>query len=103
MRRAASIVVLGAVVASAAWGCGLLAGTRQSLDLNAAPAGELAAIAGVTPADVARIVANRPYWAKRDVLDRGIVSPAGYRQLASATYIGPPAMPDYARWVAPIP
>ncbi|MGH9487790.1 MAG: hypothetical protein ACRD04_09425 [Terriglobales bacterium] len=46
--------------------------------LNAVPAAILLRLPGIHPATVAAILAGRPYRSKRQLLQRGIVTPAEY-------------------------
>lgn len=50
------------------------------LDLNRAPLARLEQVPGVGPARAARIVAARPFRAKRDLLRQGLLTPAEYAQ-----------------------
>ncbi|MGH9491818.1 MAG: ComEA family DNA-binding protein [Terriglobales bacterium] len=50
------------------------------LDLNRAPLARLEQVPGVGPALAARIVAARPFRAKRDLLRHGLLTPAEYAQ-----------------------
>jgi len=72
------------------------------LDVNNAPETRIAALPGVDPADADRIVANRPYWKRQDLVDRGVLTARQYRQVEPLVYVGPPAMPEYLRPVPPV-
>jgi len=84
-------------------GCGLAASRRDQLDLNSASEQQLATVTGLSEDDVNRIVINRPYYHRRDLVDRRILNDAQYEQVRDRFYLGPPAVPSYLRWVAPIP
>ena len=78
-------------------------GAPGDLDLNAAEPAGFARLPGLTREDGDRIVANRPYTAKEDLLRRGVLSPAQYAGVADHVYVGPPGMPDYLRAPPPQP
>jgi hypothetical protein len=88
-------IVLGALALVAA--CGM----RSRVDLNAASPAELADLPGLTAADAARLVANRPYYDPQEVVARGIIDRGRWDQLADRIMLGPPAMPEYLRWTPP--
>src|SRR5713226_2852776 len=85
MRNATLRIVLTATLLTALGsGCskisGLFGGHHQGdsvaatqLDLNTAGRRELARLRGLTEADVERIIKNRPYSKKHELLDRGIL------------------------------
>lgn len=67
---------------------GVRDGLRRSssdkpLDLNSASKGQLSALPGITDDTASRIVANRPYRATRDLLDRHLVTREEYNRIAS--------------------
>ena len=95
----AAICIAGAMVA----GCGMAASRRSLIDLNSASEQELSGVAGLSPDDASRIVANRPYYHRRELVDRHVLTDAQYEQVHERFYLGPPAVPSYLRWVAPIP
>ena len=84
-------------------GCGVTASRRNQLDLNSASEQELSGVAGLSPDDASRIVVNRPYYHRRDLVERHILTEAQFEQVHEMFYLGPPAVPSYLRWVAPIP
>jgi len=71
------------------------------LDVNSAPATDLARLPGLTQDDAARIVASRPYYAKEDLRSRGVLSADQYRALENDIVVGKPGVPDYLQWVPP--
>ena len=89
------------LVAALAAGCVVGAGRR--LDINAASAAALAEIPGIGREDAERIVANRPYAAKEDLLARHVLTPTQYSALDPYVFVGPPGTPDYLRNVPPQP
>jgi hypothetical protein len=74
-----------------------------SVDLNEADAQTLAALPGLGPADAERIVAHRRYAAKEDLVQRKVLDEPHYAAIADHVFVGPPAVPDYLRAVAPVP
>ena len=78
-------------------------GAPADVDVNAADVAALARLPGLTREDGERIVANRPYAAKDDLLRRAVLSPSQYAAVADRVYVGPPGTPDYLRAVPPQP
>jgi hypothetical protein len=58
-----------------------------TLDLNSAPQKALAGLPGITDEDAARIVANRPYGSKRDLLRRSVLGEREYEQVEDYVYV----------------
>ena len=56
-------------------------GANAPLDLNAASERELMSLPGVTQHEAARIIRNRPYHSKGDLVSRGIVSESTYSKI----------------------
>ncbi len=54
---------------------------EQRVDINHAPVKELMRVPGMTQVWAARIIRFRPYRAKNDLLDRGIVSTEVYDRI----------------------
>ena len=90
---AVSLVMLGCSVVHL--------GSRARVDVNSADAATLARVPGLSAADASRIIANRPYIAKDDLLRRNILTSEQYSAAAGALIVGPPGMPDYLRGVPP--
>ena len=82
---------------------GCLARVPASVDVNTAGAARIAALPGVDGAAAARIVGGRPYWAKDDLVRRGIVDPTTYAAIADRILVGPPATPPWLAAVPPMP
>jgi hypothetical protein len=87
----ASLVVVLLVEAA----CSLLRGpvrhpSGPGVDLNRASREELAALPGLTPDDVERIVAGRPYSSRDDIRERGIVPRDRFEKVAPRVYVGRP-------------
>ncbi len=51
------------------------------LDINSASVPELSTLPGLGTEDLARIVDNRPYWTKSDLVKKKILSAATYTQI----------------------
>jgi DNA uptake protein ComE-like DNA-binding protein len=100
--RAAAILLAGAALAA---GCGVVRfGTPPgAIDLNSADASSFAALPALTVEDARRIVANRPYASKDELLRRKIVDERRYAAIADQVYVGPPGMPEYLRSMPPMP
>src|SRR5262245_56044608 len=97
--------VMALVVAALLVGCAVLriGSDAEALDVNAADVHALAALPGLGRDDATRIIANRPYAAKDDLLRRGVLTPEQYAGVADHLYVGSPGMPDYLRAVPPQP
>lgn len=59
----------------------------RQLDLNSAHEKELSKLPGITDEDAARIVANRPYDTKRDLLRKNVLGERKYEQMADYVYV----------------
>jgi DNA uptake protein ComE-like DNA-binding protein len=59
----------------------------RQLDLNSAYQKELAKLPGITDEDAARIVANRPYGSKRDLLRKSVLGERKYEQVQDYVYV----------------
>ena len=57
------------------------------VDLNTASARQIERLPGLSADDATRIVANRPYGKKRDLLNRGIIGEGKYQQIANYVYV----------------
>src|SRR5262245_21436545 len=99
-RRAAVAALLGTLLAA----CSIIRlGSPATIDLNTADTSALADLPGLTAEDRVRIVANRPYLSKEDLLRRNVVGEREYAAIADRVYVGPPGMPDYLQSVPPVP
>ena len=58
------------------------------IDLNQAGAEEIADLPGLTATDAARIVHERPYATKDDVVRRGVVTREQFAAFADRVYVG---------------
>ena len=56
-------------------------GKSRKLDLNSASESELAALPGITRRDAGRIIANRPYGAAHDLVNKGVLSEQQYAHI----------------------
>ena len=54
------------------------------LDLNTATESQLTTLPGISNDTAARIVANRPYRSAHDLIDRRLVTPTEYSQIAGS-------------------
>jgi hypothetical protein len=61
---------------------------RGRLDLNSATTRDLNRLPGVSDRDANRIVDNRPYDSKHDLLDRRIIKQRTYNQIEDFVYAG---------------
>jgi DNA uptake protein ComE-like DNA-binding protein len=52
------------------------------IDLNTATQSQLTSLPGISDETAARIVANRPYRSAHDLIDRRLVTPDEYKQIA---------------------
>jgi hypothetical protein len=95
--RALGLLLVSALAA------GCVVQRAHQVDLNAASAAALAEIPGIGREDAERIVANRPYAAKGDLLARHVLTPTQYSALDPYVFVGPPGTPDYLRDVPPLP
>jgi len=75
----------------------------HQLDLNSALPAELAKLPGISPDQVERIVAERPFMTKDDLLRLRLVSREQYDEIARDLYVGPPGIPDFLQSVPPMP
>ena len=93
----ATLLVLG--------GCSVVrvGGPPPQVDVNAADARALARVPGIGPDDAKRILANRPYLEKEDLLRRYVLSEAQYAAAADHLSVGPPGVPEYLKSVPPMP
>lgn len=54
---------------------------HRHLDLNSATADELAALPGMTASDVQKIIDNRPYRAKNDLVKKNVLTATQYEKI----------------------
>jgi DNA uptake protein ComE-like DNA-binding protein len=57
------------------------AAKKEPLDINSASADELKAVKGIGPADAKKIVENRPYKTKDELVEKKVVSKATYDKI----------------------
>lgn len=69
--RSAGLLLLMALAASAP--AAVPAAARPTLDINSAPAAQLATLPGIGAAEAARIVAGRPYLSKAELATRQVL------------------------------
>ncbi|MFO1327988.1 MAG: helix-hairpin-helix domain-containing protein [Rubrivivax sp.] len=85
-RRAAALALLGLVLAAApltqaAATAAASAPAPRPLDINSAPAERLATLPGIGIAEARRIVAQRPYLSKADLVTRQVLPEGLYVQI----------------------
>jgi DNA uptake protein ComE-like DNA-binding protein len=98
MRVAAYVRVAG--IAAVLGGCAVQA---RQLDLNSASPAQLAKLPGIGRAEAERIVAERPFMTKDDLIRRRLVSREQFDEIARDLYVGPPGIPDFLKSVPPMP
>lgn len=64
-------------------------GSGQPLDLNSASESDLMELPGITHRDARRIIANRPYRDKHDLVTRRIISTAEYTSIRAQITANP--------------
>jgi len=60
---------------------------QSSVELNSAGRKRLAALPGLTDDDVERIIANRPYEKRRDLVRKGVLSESKFDKIQNAVYV----------------
>src|SRR3954471_21567603 len=78
---------------------GCAARTPSTFDVNRATTAELRTIPALSAADAARIVAQRPYETKDDLVRRRVLDASTYAAAAPRLVVGPPGMPEWLEWV----
>ena len=63
----------------------------RGIDLNRASAEEIADLPGLSEADAERIVGNRPYAAKDDLVRRGVLSEERFEAIQDRVYLSRPS------------
>jgi DNA uptake protein ComE-like DNA-binding protein len=91
-RRSAAVAALGLLVSLVA-GCTLVDRIMRpappiGVDLNQASTAELARLPGSNGVTAERIVEARPYHAKSELVQRGIVSEETFARFADRVYVG---------------
>jgi DNA uptake protein ComE-like DNA-binding protein len=99
-RQTAYLMAAGMVVAGLSGGCSLgsmekkvkdVTGrsdkTETRVELNSAGRKRLAALPGLTGADADKIVANRPYENRRDLVLKGVLSEAQFEKIKESVYV----------------
>ena len=61
--------------------------SETRVELNSAGRKRLAALPGLTAADADRIIANRPYENRRDLLRKGVLSEAQFQKVRDSVYV----------------
>jgi DNA uptake protein ComE-like DNA-binding protein len=96
----AYLMAVGMVVAGLSGGCSLSSmenkvkdvtgrsdKTETRVELNTAGRKRLAKLPGLTGADADKIIANRPYENRRDLLRKGVLSEAEFEKIKDSTYV----------------
>ena len=99
LKRATYLIPL-AIFTAGASGCSLSslekavkgdtgsAGRKETrVDLNSAGRKRLAALPGLTDADADKIIANRPYANRRDLVRKGVLGEAQFDKLKDSVYV----------------
>ena len=99
-RQTAYLMAVGMVVAGLSGGCSLgsmekkvkdVTGrsdkTETRVELNSAGHKRLAALPGLTAADADKIVTNRPYENRRDLLRKGVLTEAQFERIRESVYV----------------
>ena len=89
-------VVAVALLLSGATACGLYGGViprrpPTGVDLNRASAGQIADLPGLSESDAERIIGNRPYAAKEDLVRRGVLTEERFEAIRDRVYLSRPA------------
>jgi DNA uptake protein ComE-like DNA-binding protein len=99
-RRVSAHLVAAVLATLLAAGCALFErverithGPPRGVDLNQASPGELADLPGLTEEDAERIIRERPYAHKDDIVERGIVSQDRFEKFADRVYVSRPRPP----------
>jgi len=100
MRERVAYLIALAVLAAGPSGCSLSslenavkgdvgsAGKKETrVELNSAGRKRLAALPGLTGADADKIVANRPYANRRDLVRKSVLSEAQFEKLKDSVYV----------------
>ena len=94
-RHAVSLVAVGALMVVVSGGCSLSkmekevkeATARSRVELNSAHRKRLAELPGLTGADADKIIANRPYGNRRDLVRKGVLSEAQFQKIRDSVYV----------------
>ena len=90
-------LVFATVIFVVVSGCSLFEHKRHggvqptAVELNTASRKQLDRLPGLTPADVDRIVKNRPYAKKHDLLDRGVLDKQKFDAIRDDVYVEAPS------------
>jgi DNA uptake protein ComE-like DNA-binding protein len=87
MNRKLVCVVLAGLCLGAILGAFAKANTDAQVDLNRASLVELMRVPGITEVWARRIVRYRPYRTKRDLVDKGIVTPEVYKRIRDGVVV----------------
>jgi competence protein ComEA len=74
-------------------GAGKHAAKSSKLDINTATEADLRKLPGISEADAAKIVQNRPYFAKNELKKKKIIPAAAYEQIKTQVVAKPDRIP----------
>jgi len=84
-------LVLSALTACGMYGRVIPRRPPTGTDLNRASVEEIADLPGLSEADAERIIGNRPYTAKDDLVRRGVLTEERFQAIQDRVYLGRPA------------
>ena len=96
----ACLLATGVVLATLSGGCSLSSMEKKAkevtgrsdksdnrVELNSAGRKRLAELPGLTPADADKIIANRPYENRRDLVRKNVLSEAQFEKMKDSVYV----------------
>jgi DNA uptake protein ComE-like DNA-binding protein len=99
-RQTAYMMAVGMVVAGLSGGCSLSSMEKKvndvtgrsdknetRVELNSVRRKRLAALPGLTSADADKIIANRPYENRRDLVRKGVLSEVQFERIKDSVYV----------------
>jgi len=100
MRKRATYLITLAILAAGSSGCSLsslekevkgvngsASGKETRVELNSAGRKRLSALPGLTGEEADKIIANRPYVNRRDLVRKGVLSEAQFEKLKDSVYV----------------
>jgi len=91
-RRIAVALLLSALTACSMYGRVIPHRPPTGIDLNRATAEQIAGLPGLSEADAERIVGNRPYATKDDLVRRGVLSEERFEAIQNRVYLSRPSV-----------
>ena len=89
--RIAVALLLSALTACSMYGRVIPHRAPTGIDLNRATAEEIADLPGLSEADAERIIGNRPYATKNDLVRRGVLSEERFEAIQDRVYLSQPS------------